>query len=214
MISILPCWKETLDKTPPPATPSFVGPLSRLPKKTSVYSECLTFVNTSEGVRDLIQLAHERPISWIGFDTEYRFDRPAVTIKKDVEAVDVRSVHPLLLSLSLVEPESDDQLRIYRFVVDVRQPELAQKLESIFRLPVPFVAHFARAELHCLWQLQLAELTARVMCEAVQALFPQLRPRCEINISHPECWNKDGMASALRDWCENAMRTAEVATNN
>lgn len=157
MISILPCWKETLDKTPPPATPSFVGPLSRLPKKTSVYSECLTFVNTSEGVRDLIQLAHERPISWIGFDTEYRFDRPAVTIKKDVEAVDVRSVHPLLLSLSLVEPESDDQLRIYRFVVDVRQPELAQKLESIFRLPVPFVAHFARAELHCLWQLQLRE---------------------------------------------------------
>lgn len=157
MITLLPGWKERLDKTPSPSPPSFTEGLARLPKKTSIYSGCVTFVDTHEGLHDLIQLAYERPISWIGFDTEFRFDRPAVEIKKGVNVFDVRSVHPLLLSLALVEPEGDGNLRIYRFVVDVRQAELARKLEPLFRLPVPFVAHFARAELHCLWQLQLPE---------------------------------------------------------
>ena len=38
---------------------------------------------------------------------------------------------------------------------------------------------------------EVAELTSRVMCEAVQEMFPMLKPRAEINIEHPECWNKD-----------------------
>ena len=46
----------------------------------------------------------------------------------------------------------------------------------------------------------VAKLTARVMCESVQELFPNLQPRAEINISHPECWNKEGKADALEQW--------------
>lgn len=40
----------------------------------------------------------------------------------------------------------------------------------------------------------VAELTRRAMIEAVQEYFPQLMPHAEVNISHPECWNKDGQA--------------------
>jgi DNA polymerase-1 len=39
---------------------------------------------------------------------------------------------------------------------------------------------------------EVARLTERVMCETVREYFPQLRPRAEVNIKHPECWNKDG----------------------
>ena len=50
---------------------------------------------------------------------------------------------------------------------------------------------------------EVANLTARVMCETVQEYFPELHPRAEINIRHPECWNKDGDAEAFSRWLEN-----------
>jgi DNA polymerase-1 len=48
----------------------------------------------------------------------------------------------------------------------------------------------------------VAELTRQVLCDAVQSCFPELRPRAEINISHPECWNKDGDTSSLDQWLD------------
>ena len=39
---------------------------------------------------------------------------------------------------------------------------------------------------------EVAELTARVMRETLKHYFPDLTPRVHINISNPECWNKDG----------------------
>ena len=48
----------------------------------------------------------------------------------------------------------------------------------------------------------VAELTRRVLCEAVQEEFPQLRPRAEVNVSRPGCWNKDGKADALAAWID------------
>jgi DNA polymerase-1 len=49
---------------------------------------------------------------------------------------------------------------------------------------------------------EVAELTARVLCEAVQESFPQLQPRAEVNIQHPDSWNKEGHADALERWLE------------
>lgn len=46
----------------------------------------------------------------------------------------------------------------------------------------------------------VAKMTGRVLCECVQKYFPQLRPRADINIQHPECWNKDGNASSVINW--------------
>ncbi len=43
----------------------------------------------------------------------------------------------------------------------------------------------------------VAQLTWQVMRQATQEFFPQLHPRVDINIRHPECWNKEGDVDAL-----------------
>ena len=45
----------------------------------------------------------------------------------------------------------------------------------------------------------VAGLTQRVLIEAVQERFPELRPRAEVNIDRPECWNDEGRAGSLRE---------------
>jgi DNA polymerase-1 len=47
---------------------------------------------------------------------------------------------------------------------------------------------------------EVAELTERVMTETVQAYYPELRPKAEVNIKHPNCWNKDGDFQSLDRW--------------
>ena len=46
----------------------------------------------------------------------------------------------------------------------------------------------------------VAELTSRVMCDTLQEYFPVLRPQAEVNISRPDCWNKDGDGDELERW--------------
>jgi DNA polymerase-1 len=47
---------------------------------------------------------------------------------------------------------------------------------------------------------EVAGLTARVMAEAVEEFFPCLRPKVEVNVSDPSCWNKDGHSDSLDRW--------------
>lgn len=44
---------------------------------------------------------------------------------------------------------------------------------------------------------EVAALTELVMCETIQEFFPLLKPKVEVNIQHPECWNKDGEVEPL-----------------
>lgn len=44
---------------------------------------------------------------------------------------------------------------------------------------------------------EVAELTAQVMCRTLQEFFPALRPKTTINMSQPQCWNKDGEVDGL-----------------
>jgi DNA polymerase-1 len=44
---------------------------------------------------------------------------------------------------------------------------------------------------------EVAQLVSDTMIQAVQELWPELRPRTEINIANPSCWNKDG---EVTDW--------------
>jgi DNA polymerase-1 len=53
----------------------------------------------------------------------------------------------------------------------------------------------------------VADLTARVMREAVQEYFPALHPKVEVNVGQPECWNKDGHADAVRRWIDDPTYT-------
>ncbi len=54
---------------------------------------------------------------------------------------------------------------------------------------------------------EVANLTDRVMREEVEEHFPNLRPRTEINIKQPDCWNKDGHADSIDRWIEDPMFT-------
>jgi len=47
---------------------------------------------------------------------------------------------------------------------------------------------------------EAADLTRRVMVEVVREVFPVLRPRVDVNVSHPGCWNKDGRHDSLETW--------------
>lgn len=49
----------------------------------------------------------------------------------------------------------------------------------------------------------VAELTSRVMRDTLQEYFPVLRPQVEVNISRPDCWNKDGDGDELERWIDN-----------
>jgi DNA polymerase-1 len=52
---------------------------------------------------------------------------------------------------------------------------------------------------------EVAGLTARVMCEVVTEHFPELVARAEVNVSHPDCWNKDGHADSVERWIEDPL---------
>jgi DNA polymerase-1 len=52
---------------------------------------------------------------------------------------------------------------------------------------------------------EAAELTGRVMRETVQEYFPVLRPKVDVNIEKPECWNKEGHADSIRHWIQDPM---------
>jgi DNA polymerase-1 len=49
---------------------------------------------------------------------------------------------------------------------------------------------------------EVAALTERALCEAVQEHFPCLRPQAEVNIMHPACWNKEGRFDSVERWLE------------
>jgi DNA polymerase-1 len=47
---------------------------------------------------------------------------------------------------------------------------------------------------------EVAKITAEVLRSAVQEYFPALNPQVDVNIDHPECWNKDGKSRSLKLW--------------
>jgi DNA polymerase-1 len=53
----------------------------------------------------------------------------------------------------------------------------------------------------------VAELTERVMIDAVWARFPHLRPRVRLNLTDPTCWNKDGHSDSVDRWIEDPLFT-------
>src|SRR5437899_11631145 len=71
-----------------------------VPKAPDYYAQRITTVTSLAEARAMVELAYQRPLSHISFDTEFRYDRPGIVIKKDIEAYDPRSIHPLLLSLA------------------------------------------------------------------------------------------------------------------
>ena len=128
-----------------------------LPRCPTFHAGRTTYVDTAAGSRAMANLARERPIGFIGFDAEFKHDRPGVVIDKDRTKDDPRSIHPLILSLAMAETGGGVGGHLYRFVVDLRRPEVVPGLREVLGLPCPFVGHFTQAELFCLWRLGLDE---------------------------------------------------------
>jgi len=127
-----------------------------LPLNSRYFVNKTTYVATVADARTMLEFARQSPLSCVGLDTEFKYDRPGVELKKNLMVFDPRSIHPLLLSLAFVEPNSDGG-SISCFVVDLRKPELLSLLREIFRLPVRFVGHFVKVEHFCVWQMGLPE---------------------------------------------------------
>ena len=97
---LLPGWAERLAEAARRPAPA---PERRLvlPKAPDYYAGRTTTVATAGDAEVLAQLAAQRPLSHIGFDSEFKYDAAGVIINQDHTAHDPRSVHPLLLSLAL-----------------------------------------------------------------------------------------------------------------
>jgi DNA polymerase I len=152
-MELLSAWQDRIANAPAkkPCEQTYFG----LKKSTQYYSGGIKYTSSSEDVRDMAEFALQRPLSHIGFDTEYKYDRTGVIIDKRNSAYDPRSIHPLLLSLAMVEPHLDGTGTIYSFVVDLRNPGILIELNRMFSLPVCFTAHYAKGDLFCLWKLDL-----------------------------------------------------------
>ena len=145
---LLPGWRERIASAPVagPALPSL-----RRWRETISPAACI-LSRTAAGPA-LVQAAYESPVTCVGIDTEYRFDRDRpIRLRGDYEWYDIRSVRPFCLAFAII---SED--RLLRFVVDLRVASLLTLVQEVLDLPVPFACHHAKAELFALWSLGLRE---------------------------------------------------------
>lgn len=154
-MKLLPCWNERVQEVDLESISNFIS--YGLKKSPRYYAMKINFIETLKDARAMLDVALQRPLSHIGFDTEFGYDRPGVVIDKRNTSYDPRSIRPLLLSLAMAEPTNGGEGCLYTFVVDLRKLELSSILKELFRLPLPFVGHFAKVELFCLWQLGITE---------------------------------------------------------
>jgi DNA polymerase-1 len=150
---LLADWSGRLERLPRLHDPEQVSVL--LPRRPEFYLGQVNFVSTASESEAMAEFVEQRPMGWVGFDTEFRFDRPPLLIDGKTTVHDPRSIRPLLLSLAMAEQDPAGRIRIYRFVVDLRRTEVLPGLERVLGLPCCFVAHHAPAELFCLWKLGL-----------------------------------------------------------
>jgi DNA polymerase I len=155
-MKLLPAWNERLHAARPEPFSNRVRYC--LKKSPQYYAMQTNFIDTLDGARAMVDFAQQRPLFRIGLDTEFRYDRPGVVIDKRNTTYDPRSIRPLLLSLAMAEPsDANGDGTLYAFVIDLRKMELLPVLEELFRLPMPFIGHFVKVELFCLWRLGLPE---------------------------------------------------------
>ena len=146
---LLPGWRERIESA------RGAGPALPLPPPLArdYLAGRVHFVRDRGGARALVQAAYESPVTCVGIDTEYRFERDhPIRLRGDSEWYDIRSVRPFCLAFAII---SED--RLLRFVVDLRVASLLTLVQEVLDLPVPFACHQAKAELFALWSLGLRE---------------------------------------------------------
>ncbi len=141
-MKLLPPWNERVQEVEPePVTHRIDYGLKKSPR---YYAMKTNFVDSLDDAQAMLDFALQRPLSHIGFDTEFRYDRPGVVIDKRNTAYDPRSIRPLLLSLAMAEPLDDGGGCLYSFVIDLRKPELLPVLKELFRHSDLFLRSFCQ----------------------------------------------------------------------
>lgn len=168
----MPCWKERLEA---PREPKEEPRTARLPKDPMFFAERLTIVDSVGGAEAMLDFARERPLSHVGLDAEFRFSGAGIAVgsRHDKSKPDIRQIVPLLVSLSFAEPRPDGSVVLYPFVVDLWVPEVMEALRGVLRLPLPFVGHYLKNDIFCLWKLGLPAprtLWDSCLCERVLTL--------------------------------------------
>ncbi len=150
-MALIKAWQKRTDEMPSPLDTS---PLHHpiLPLAHDYYSKGITFIDTVAGMEEMVELARQLPLNLISIDFEYRFSRAPIALRSNKIKYDIRSVEPLLMSLALSSVQGDEHA-LFPFVIDLRQRGLNSLVQQVLDLPVPYIAHHAKAELHCLWQL-------------------------------------------------------------
>ena len=122
----------------------------QLPKSPNFYSKAVNYVRSRSRAKEMVELAHQRPLSHIGI--EFLYSNPLKTNGKGFNPPDIK---PLILSLAMAELGEDDKGIVYRFVVDLRKPKIIPLIGELFTLPVCFVGHKIKQDLFCLWNFKL-----------------------------------------------------------
>ena len=111
-MKLLPIWEERLNNIEPQINRRDLSYI--LKKSVQYYSKDIKFVKTETEAKEMLAFLKQRPISHIGFDTEFKYDNPGAFIDKRNIAYDPRSIRPLLLSLAIAEPDTEGHGCLYR----------------------------------------------------------------------------------------------------
>jgi hypothetical protein len=136
------------------------APAGRFVPRDARAAGAVALVDSPGRASALLDDANTLRLVCVGIDFAHRHNRPGVVVRRtgDGERTwhDPRAIVPLLLGLALAEDLGDGRTRLRRYAVDFRPAGVAAALAPVFRLPVAFAAHQARAALFCLWQAGLA----------------------------------------------------------
>ncbi|HHF3069049.1 TPA: DNA polymerase [Vibrio diabolicus] len=127
-----------------------------LPQGTSYTVGKTQFIQHEAKFDQLIELAYQLPLSAVSLSFQFTYSTPVVTLPNGNDRYDISSITPRLLSMTLLENTSRS-LALHSFVIDIASPSIRPKLQSLFDLPVTYVTHDAKPDLHCIWSLGLNE---------------------------------------------------------
>ena len=103
-MKLLPTWSERVKNAEQEPTASRIS--YGLKKSSQYFAVQTNFIETTDEAQAMLDFALQRPLSHIGFDTEFGYRRPGIVIDKKNIRYDPTSIRPLLLSLSMAATHS------------------------------------------------------------------------------------------------------------
>ncbi|MEZ8287614.1 DNA polymerase [Vibrio splendidus] len=127
-----------------------------LPRGTHFTDGQTSYIDTSNGLNALIDLALQLPISHISIDCKYTYPKAPVTLPNGYDKYDISTIKPTQLCLTLCTGDTVS-MEPHTFIINLESNVEISHLQALFDLPVIFTAYNANSVLHCLWRLGLNE---------------------------------------------------------